>query len=155
MNGQTRFFWTHSKIAWSHDSSERNNLTLMLSIRKMKKKCCIYLKTPLSGLFWLFLRTISILLFFYYLQRKQFVCFEPYFSFIECATKKSHRGEFLDILKTQTNHHPLSFERSATKTVKIRSDYSRLFQKIFLKLWKSTFPKEIVSWSWCSLREER
>ena len=56
-----------------------------------------YLKTPLSGFFGLFLKTISILLFFYFLQRKQFVCFEPYFSFIECATQKSHRVEFLDI----------------------------------------------------------
>ena len=56
----------------------------------------LYLKTSLGGLFGLLLKTILILLFFYFLKRKQFVCFEPYFSFIECATKKSYRGEFLD-----------------------------------------------------------
>ena len=32
--------------------------------------------------------------------RSKYVSFEPYFSFIECATKKSHRGDFLDIVHT-------------------------------------------------------
>ena len=57
----------------------------------------IYLKTSVGGLFGFFLKTISVLLFFHFLQRKQFVCFEPYFSFIECAAQKGHRGNFLDI----------------------------------------------------------
>ena len=85
--------------------TSRNFLHLSINIFMDRKKVTelkleslvLYLKTSLGGLFGLLLKTILILLFFYFLQRKQFVCFEPYFSFIECAAQKGHRGKFLEM----------------------------------------------------------
>ena len=74
--------------------------------------CIIYLKTSLGGLFELFPKTTSISLFPYSLQRKQFVCFELYFSFIEYAAQKGHRGKFLDMITAPLVKHSEDIQKS-------------------------------------------